>query len=469
MRDGRPAIKAISWNEVDEICTKINRLNPSDGTISLAAIRWLNDQRISFVLLERSGKVLTTTSPAFPSDVNLRRSQALSHANGTALRIARELITRKFAGQEKIVRNKLKDSLTADFISKLRTDLAIADSSSSIRLIEAQAAQAYWSSWRTVSITYPKKDLPRVPDHWREFGARVSPLTSSPRLATNPANAVLNYLYAVLESESTLAASALGLDPGLGVLHVDSKNRPSLSLDLMESVRPLVDSYVLDWLLAQPLRREWFFEERNGNCRLMSELTVRLAETALTWRRAIAPVAEWLTQSFWKARRVSADRQNSYPTRLTQRHRSEGRGNQFAAQAILAPHRPKLCQVCGAEGVQNRYCRSCAVEVSRENMAQVALIGHSKPKTSKVKARISKTLSDHAVANSWWSPSSLPAWLTEEFYVQRIQPQLRTVKVRQISDALNVSQPYAAFIRSGRRRPHPRHWVSLAELVGVSS
>ena len=28
MRDGRPAIKAISWKEVDEICTKINRLNP---------------------------------------------------------------------------------------------------------------------------------------------------------------------------------------------------------------------------------------------------------------------------------------------------------------------------------------------------------------------------------------------------------------------------------------------------------
>ena len=82
-------------------------------------------------------------------------------------------------------------------------------------------------------------------------------------------------------------------------------------------------------------------------------------------------------------------------------------------------------------------------------MAQVALIGHSKPKTSKVKAHISKTLSDHAVANTWWSPSSLPAWLNQEFYVQKIQPQLKTVKVREIAEALRVSQPYAAFIRSG--------------------
>ena len=44
---------------------------------------------------------------------------------------------------------------------------------------------------------------------------------------------------------------------------------------------------------------------------------------------------------------------------------------------------------------------------------------------------------------------------------------LRTVKVHEIAQAMQVSQPYAAFIRAGRRRPHPRHWQVLAELVGV--
>ena len=81
---------------------------------------------------------------------------------------------------------------------------------------------------------------------------------------------------------------------------------------------------------------------------------------------------------------------------------------------------------------------------------------------------IFKTLSDHAVGNSWWSPSSLPAWLDKEFYVQKIQPQLKTVRVRQIAQAMQVSQPYAAFIRSGRRRPHPRHWQALTRLSGTS-
>jgi hypothetical protein len=101
-------------------------------------------------------------------------------------------------------------------------------------------------------------------------------------------------------------------------------------------------------------------------------------------------------------------------------------------------------------------------------MAQVALIGHSRPKTQRVKNRMSKKISDHAVANTWWDPKNLPSWLTEEFYVQKIQPLLRGNKVREIAEVMHVSQPYAAFIRSGRRRPHPRHWLALANQVGVA-
>lgn len=71
--------------------------------------------------------------------------------------------------------------------------------------------------------------------------------------------------------------------------------------------------------------------------------------------------------------------------------------------------------------------------------------------------RLGGRLSDHAVTNTWWEPSSLPSWLTEECYVQRIQPLLRGKRVREIASAMHVSEPYAALVRSGRRRPHPRH------------
>jgi hypothetical protein len=33
---------------------------------------------------------------------------------------------------------------------------------------------------------------------------------------------------------------------------------------------------------------------------------------------------------------------------------------------------------------------------------------------------------------------------------------------------LGFSKGYAADIRAGRRLPHPRHWPTLARLVGVS-
>jgi hypothetical protein len=80
-----------------------------------------------------------------------------------------------------------------------------------LRLIESLAASVYWSLWRNLAINFPRKDQSRVPDHWRVFGARISPLTGSPRVAVNPANAALNYLYCVLESESTLLPETVSL------------------------------------------------------------------------------------------------------------------------------------------------------------------------------------------------------------------------------------------------------------------
>jgi CRISPR-associated endonuclease Cas1 len=440
----------------------------SDGAVSLAALRWLSDQKVSFVMLERDGSVLATTGPVRPSDVRLRRAQALAHVSGAALRITRELIRQKLTGQELVARNKLLDTTTADTIARFSAELPTAEKIASIRLIEAQAASAYWSAWRMLPLTFPKKDLPRVPEHWRRFGTRVSPLTGSPRLAVTPGCAMMNYAYALLEAEASLAARALGLDAAMGIFHVDQQSRDSLACDLMEPVRPQVDAYLLDWITTQPLKREWFFEKPDGNARLMASLTEKLSQTAATWGRAVAPVAEWVAQALWSSAGKSASKGPTVPTRLTQRRRSEGRGNTLHIRTNPIPRRENVCEVCGAEGVKNRYCQSCAVEVSRENMAQVALIGHARPKTQQVKSRISKTVSDHAVANTWWNPSSLPEWLNEDSYVQKVQPRLRTIKIREIAEAMKVSKPYAALVRAGRCRPHPRHWQALAELIGVS-
>jgi len=335
----------------------------ADGMISLAALRWLADQDAAFIMLERNGKGLATTGPVKPSDARLRRSQGLALQSGIALKIARELIIQKLHGQEQVIRKFFKESSMTHVIADARRSVAQAKANEEIRRWEAKGALAYWSTIREVPVNFSKSDSLKIPEHWKRFGSRVSPLTNSPRLAVNPANAILNYLYAVLESESRLALAALGLDPGIGVLHSDLRSRDSLASDLMEPIRPKVDALLLKLLRSEQLQREWFFEQRDGNCRLMASFAPKLSETAVMWRTAVASFAEWIARSFWDSR-VKQVRPDAPATRLTQRQRSEGRMSLLENDREEERPRPALCRTCGHICMsRDNTCRNCAASL----------------------------------------------------------------------------------------------------------
>ena len=307
----------------------------NDGFVTLAALRWLSDVGASFVMLDRLGKVRVVTGPASPSEARLRRAQALALENGTAVKIARELISAKLSGQEVLVREKLNNVLAADLIVALRPRLDDAADLDAIRGIESRAAAEYWNAWRDLPILFPRKEATRTPAHWLTFGPRHSPLTGGPRLSVNPANSLLNYTNAVAESECRLAACASGLDPGLGVLHTDTANRDSLALDLIETIRPAIEAWILDWLMHEPLRRSDFIEAANGNCRLSSSLCSKLSETAPTWGRLVAPWAEYVARASW-----ATTSQSKVPaTRLTQQRRREAKGSSRLPPEIPTPRR----------------------------------------------------------------------------------------------------------------------------------
>jgi CRISPR-associated endonuclease Cas1 len=441
----------------------------SDGLISLAALRWLANQKAAFVMLDRDGEVLVATGPVGPSDARLRRAQALARESTIALDIARELIRQKLAGQQQIARDRLNHETIADTIAQARAKLDSAENIETIRSLEAQGAAAYWLAWRSVSITFPKSVLPRVPDHWRTFGTRKSSLSGSPRLAANPANAILNYLYAILESETRLAAVAVGLDPGIGFLHVDTDSRDSLACDLMEAIRPQIDAYVLDWIRRQPLRREWFFEKPDGNCRLMAQFCVRLSETAQTWGALIAPVAEWVARTVWSTIR-NPDRQVRPATHLTQTHRREVKGDGFSLPIPPAPQPPRVCPRCGASVKAGKsHCAPCAIAIQRHGFVKIAERGRmaSHSAESELKRRATQRKRHEAQHN--WHIWDHPTWLTAQFYSEQIQPRLGSVEVKAIAESLDVSIPYASYIRAGRRRPHPRHWLVLAQITRLGN
>ena len=436
----------------------------ADGIVSLSALRWLADQKASFVMLERDGRVLATTGPVRPSDVRLRRAQALAHQSGTAFRISRELIDRKLAGQGRVARESLHDEGASELIHRLRSELAEVESIDAIRLVESRAAKVYWKAWRTLSIKFPDRENSRVPEHWRSFGSRASALTGSPRLAVNPVNAILNYLYALLELECRLAIATLGLDPEMGVLHMDTPNRDSFACDLMESIRSDVDAYVLYWIARQPMKRSWFFEERNGNCRLMADLATQLAQTASTWARLVAPLAEWTVQEIAS---TTKSRKSKTPTRLTQNHKRVLSGKVFLTRSERTAKPKNLCNSCGNDiRDSNEQCKSCSSEIATQRLAEIATKGRVVSHSASAQTKRSSTrLANHQKGQEW-SSADQPSWLTAEVYVERMQPLLISVSTTVLCSQLAISRGYANEIRKGRV-PHPRHWKVLAKLLGT--
>lgn len=438
----------------------------ADGMVSLAALRWLADQKAAFVMLERDGSVLLTTGPARSADAKLRRAQARANDTGAAMEISRALIHQKLAAQEQLAREALQNSAAADEIFGFRAALPGAATIDRVRLLEAQGASAYWNAWQKITVSFPRKDLARVPEHWRVFGSRKSPLTGSPRHAANPANAILNYLYALLESEARLAAVAVGLDPGLGFLHLDAGSRDSFVYDLMEPVRPHVDTYVLAWLSREPLKREWFFEQRDGNCRLMAEFAARLGETVSTWRQAVAPYAEWVVHGLMT---IGSEAPRVAPTPLTRRNLREAKGSAPLPRNKPTPTPESVCRICGISVATGKsLCRVCQITFATEQITKASeeRAGcHVSPVAQAQRAE-TKRLNDRAVKN--WDRGSQPEWLTPEAYATKIQPRLGAIRPTEIMRAIGVSWMYASHIRRGLKRPHPRHWVKLAELVGVT-
>ena len=100
---------------------------------------------------------------------------------------------------------------------------------------------------------------------------------------------------------------------------------------------------------------------------------------------------------------------------------------------------------------------------------EIAKIGRVASQAPGPKARRAQTQRQHAIAKKEWRPVSLPPWLDEEVYTHKIQPLLAGVANPVIMSALGVSVASSVAIRAGRRRPHQRHWLKLAELVGVSA
>jgi CRISPR-associated endonuclease Cas1 len=449
------------------------------GSISLEAVRWLADVGAGYLQIDADGRVLAAFGPQGTDRPGLRRAQARALDTPIGNDMARRLIAEKVAAQaETLVAVDRSVGVRDEVVAAIKAAAAgvhLATKRAELRLAEAQAAAAYWSAWAAVAVRFARRDVDRVPVHWLTVGPRSSALTGAPRLATNPANALLNYLYALLEGEATLAARLVGLDPGLGVLHADQLNRDSLSADLMEPVRPIVDRYVLRLLESRSFALADFYETRQGVCRVTPPLARELAETLQEWRQAVGRVAEDV------ARRLDESRSpgRALPTPISGSNRSAGRGPR-------AKRRPKedalpvarRCVWCGGPAAVGR--RTCSTECrtavdadnlpafvasGERNLAARRALGLSGELTNAGRSRIGGRASETvAQARSWQRTHPWPTDLSE--FSRDILPRIVAVPTRVLAEATGLSVGYCRRVKNGAVTPHPMWWEPMKASQG---
>jgi CRISPR-associated protein Cas1 len=125
-----------------------------------------------------------------------------------------------------------------------------ADSVDLLRGIEGDAAKAYFGVFNHL-IVADKENF--------TFCGR------SRRPPLDNVNAMLSFVYTLLVHDVATALECVGLDPSVGFLHKDRPGRPSLALDLMEELRPvLADRLVLSLINRRQIAADDLVQPEGG-------------------------------------------------------------------------------------------------------------------------------------------------------------------------------------------------------------
>jgi CRISPR-associated protein Cas1 len=195
------------------------------------------------------------------------------------IEFCRSIITKKIEASiltlEKSIRRSQKWELAMKvaYSALTRLDSNCPRMALEIMALEANCAASYFRSWVGIPIK------------WRGSNRRPIPDNSSPyqltgnHNAAHPINAILNYAYAVLESQIRIKTISEGYDPTLGIMH-DGRDRSSkFVFDLMEPERPKVDRKVVDFVKSNVFEPGDFVICSDGMCRLNPEMARSVVTT----------------------------------------------------------------------------------------------------------------------------------------------------------------------------------------------
>jgi len=231
--EGEPE-REVAFNEVSDLILA--------GPVSLStpAMHELLRREVPVAFLSTGFWHLGATGASGPRSSAVRAAQfAFAADPGRCLAAARKLVMAKIRNQRTILRRNWRGADAErtepmERLSRLVDRAEHAATNAALLGVEGEAAAIYF------------RHLPAL------FAPAVASLPAfafdrrNRRPPADPVNACLSLAYALLTRTLQAALSAVGLDPWQGFYHVPRPGRPSLALDLMEPLRPiLADSAVL--------------------------------------------------------------------------------------------------------------------------------------------------------------------------------------------------------------------------------
>jgi CRISPR-associated protein Cas1 len=261
-----------------------------NGSISIDAIGWLSEQKVDLIRIAYDGHIQSVMSAnGYAADPKLVAWQLETQGDEEArLEFAVPLIKTKIEETIVTLERFLPES-SSRTKAILRGETALSDLKKSppanvgeLLAIEGNVAQGYFYAWRSLDLKWKATKAYPVPDEWRQFFSRSSLYKEKQqrirnRNATHPVNAMLNYVYAMLQGRVHIEAIAEGYDPSIGIMHNTVKpGRHSFVYDRMEPLRPIADRTVLKLVNEETFSGADFQIQANGVVRMNPELARRV-------------------------------------------------------------------------------------------------------------------------------------------------------------------------------------------------
>jgi CRISP-associated protein Cas1 len=219
------------------------------------------ERGVKIAFLSEYGKFWSRVEGPVSGNVLLRRQQyRWADDIGKSAEIARTVVIAKVANQRTVLQRGLRDhpemagdiemKRATDYLAQLLAMLREPMPLDNIRGIEGDAARNYFSVFDHLIVAGKEEFF----FHQR---SRRPPLDNM--------NALLSFLYTLLVHDVRSALETVGLDPAVGYLHRDRPGRPSLALDLMEELRPvLADRLALSLVNRRQIKGKGFKSAETG-------------------------------------------------------------------------------------------------------------------------------------------------------------------------------------------------------------